>query len=141
MLGGVKSVNGLFYATGHYRNGILLAPITGEIIAEAIVGDSSENYSHQRLIVELAGKDRLPAVYPGRGFAEKGGLLSYGVDPTDLYRRAAADIAEILRGANPGDIPFYQAQRFELVINLTTAKALGIAMPATLLAGADEVIE
>lgn len=106
-----------------------------------IVGSSSENSSSARLIVELAENARLPTIYPGRWFAERGGLMSYSADYPDLNRRAGADIAQILKGANPGEIPFYQATRFELVINLKTAKTLGLTVPQSLLARADAVIE
>jgi putative ABC transport system substrate-binding protein len=93
------------------------------------------------LIVELASKYRLPAVYPFRYHAEAGGLLSYGVDALDLVPRAADYIDRILKGAKPADLPVQAPTKFELVINLKTAKMLGLDVPATLLARADEVIE
>jgi putative tryptophan/tyrosine transport system substrate-binding protein len=96
---------------------------------------------HLRLIIELAGKYRLPAVYPFRYHAEAGGLLSYGVDALDLVPRAADYVDRILRGANPGELPVQAPTKFELVINLKTAKALGLEVPQSLLARADEVIE
>ena len=96
---------------------------------------------HLRLIIELAGKYQLPAVYPFRYHAEAGGLLSYGVDFLDLVPRAADYVDRILRGANPGELPVQAPTKFELVINLKTAKALGLDIPPSLLAGADEVIE
>jgi putative tryptophan/tyrosine transport system substrate-binding protein len=96
---------------------------------------------HLRLIIELAGKYRLPAVYPFRYHAEAGGLLSYGVDALDLIPRAADYVDRILRGANPGELPVQAPTKFELVINLKTAKTLGLTVPPTLLAQADEVIE
>ena len=96
---------------------------------------------HLRLIIELAGKYRLPAVYPFRYHAEAGGLLSYGVDALDLVPRAAVYVDRIIRGANPGELPVQAPTKFELVINLKTAKALGLTVPSTLLASADEVIE
>jgi putative ABC transport system substrate-binding protein len=106
-----------------------------------IVGSSQENSVNGRVIVELAEIARLPTLYPGRWYVEQGGLMSYGADLPELYRQLGADIAEILKGAKPGDIPFYQPMRFELVINLKTAKALGLVVPQSLLARADEVIE
>jgi putative tryptophan/tyrosine transport system substrate-binding protein len=106
-----------------------------------VVNDTPENYTYQRLITELAKNARLPAIYPSRSFTEAGGLMSYGADSLDLFRHAADQIAQILKGAQPGEIPFYQATRFELIINLKTAKTLGLAFPLTLLARADEVIE
>jgi putative ABC transport system substrate-binding protein len=96
---------------------------------------------HLRLIIELAGKYRLPAVYPFRYHAEAGGLLSYGVDALDLVPRAADYVDRIMRGANPGELPVQAPTKFELVINLKTAKALGLTISPTLLARADEVIE
>ena len=96
---------------------------------------------HLRLIIELAGKYRLPAVYPFRYHAEAGGLLSYGVDALDLVPRAADYVDRILRGANPGELPVQAPTKFELVINLKTAKALGLDVPPSLLARADKVIE
>jgi putative ABC transport system substrate-binding protein len=89
----------------------------------------------------LIGAARLPAIYPFPEFVEAGGLMAYSFDFAELIRRAASDIDAILRGANPGDIPFYQPSKFELAINLKTAKALGLAVPTTLLASADKVIE
>jgi putative tryptophan/tyrosine transport system substrate-binding protein len=93
------------------------------------------------LIVALAIRHRLPAVYPFRFFVVSGGLMSYGVDPLDLHRRAASYIDRILRGANPGDLPVQAPTKFELVVNLKTAKDLGLEVPPVLLARADEVIE
>jgi putative ABC transport system substrate-binding protein len=96
---------------------------------------------HLRLIIELAGKYRLPAVYPFRYHAEAGGLLSYGVDAMDLVPRGADYVDRIMRGANPGDLPVQAPTKFELVINRKTANALGLSVPPTLLAQADEVID
>ena len=96
---------------------------------------------HLRLIIELAGKYRLPAVYPFRYHAEAGGLLSYGVDALDLVPRAADYVDRIMRGANPAELPVQAPTKFELVINLKTAKALGLDVPPSLLARADMVIE
>jgi putative ABC transport system substrate-binding protein len=121
-----------------YRS--VFATATGRVDA-LIVGDEPENYTHRRLIVELAERSRLPTVYPNRLFAEAGGLLTYGIDHADMLRYAASQIDRVLKGAKPGEIPFYQATKFELVINLRTARALGIEMPAAILARADEVIE
>jgi putative tryptophan/tyrosine transport system substrate-binding protein len=96
---------------------------------------------HRELIVRLTALHRLPAIYPFRYFATGGGLVSYGVSTVDLYRRSASYVDRILRGENPSELPVQEPIRFELVINLKTANALGIDVPPTLLANADEVIE
>jgi putative tryptophan/tyrosine transport system substrate-binding protein len=97
--------------------------------------------AHRGLIIELAAKQRHPAIYPFRSYADSGGLLTYGVDVQDQARRSAFYIDRILKGARPGDLPVQAPTKFELVINLKTAKALGLAVPQTLVARADEVIE
>jgi putative ABC transport system substrate-binding protein len=89
------------------------------------------------LIISLADRWKIPTIYPYRYFAEAGGLMSYGVDVTDLFRRAPEYVARILRGANPGDLPVQAPTKFEMVINLKTAKALNLPVPKILLAGAD----
>ena len=97
--------------------------------------------SYRREIISLADDYRLPAVYPFRFFAEVGGLLSYGVDLVDNYRRVATYVDRVLKGEKPSELPVQAPVRFELVVNLKTAKALGIEVPAMLLGRADEVIE
>src|SRR5258708_18801434 len=92
-------------------------------------------------LAELALKHRLPTMFAAKENVEVGGLMSYGVDRNDLARRAALYIDKILKGANPADLPVEQASKYELVINLKTAKALGLEIPPTLLTRADEVIE
>jgi putative ABC transport system substrate-binding protein len=110
--------------------------------AEGImVVDQEENIANLKLVVELAEKTRLPAIYPFKMFVEAGGLMSYGTDVSAFARRAADMVGEILKGARPGEIPIFQATKFELAINLKTAKALGLTVPPELLATADEVIE
>jgi ABC-type uncharacterized transport system substrate-binding protein len=97
--------------------------------------------SHSSEIVALAARFRVPAVYPNPSYAAKGGLIAYGIDSPDLFRRTAAYVDKILKGAKPADLPVQQPTKFALVINLKTAKALGLTFPQSLLARADEVIE
>jgi putative ABC transport system substrate-binding protein len=106
-----------------------------------IVTQAIWNYAHQPLIVDLAASARLPAIYPTRSFVDQGGLMSYGAVPAEAWRRAASAVVAILRGAKPSDIPYYQASRFELVVNLKTAKALGLTMPQLIMARVNDVIE
>ena len=95
-------------------------------------------FAERRRIVELAVKHRLPAIYPQKEFVDEGGLMSYGVDYVDLYRRAAVYVDKILKGAKPGDLPVQQATKFEFVINLKAAKQIGLTIPPDVLARAKQ---
>jgi putative tryptophan/tyrosine transport system substrate-binding protein len=106
-----------------------------------VVTRHAANYVNRQVIANFALGQKLPAIYPYKANALDGGMMSYAVDETDLFHRAAALVDKILRGANPADIPIEQPSKFELVINLKTAKALDLKLPTTLLATADEVIE
>jgi putative ABC transport system substrate-binding protein len=106
-----------------------------------IVLSSAAAAAHRKLIVALTARHRLPAIFPYRFFAAAGGLLSYGPEPADQVRRAAGYVDRILRGEKPGDLPVQNPVKHELILNLKTASALGLDVPPTLLATADEVIE
>jgi putative ABC transport system substrate-binding protein len=110
------------------------------ISALIVVGDAVF-HNERKLIVDLAAAKRLPGIYPEREYAEAGGLLAYGPNVPDNFRRAAGYVSRILKGEKPGDLPVEQPAKFDFVINLKAAKALGIDIPPMLLARADEVIE
>ena len=106
-----------------------------------IVNDIADHFPYRQLIVGLAETSRLPAIYGYREYVEAGGLMAYGSDLGELMRRMADDVHQILNGTKPGDIPIYQGTKFQFIINLKAAEALGLTLPPALLARADEVIE
>ena len=97
--------------------------------------------AHRAPIISAAARNNVPAVYSQSAFVRDGGLLSYGPDPVDLFRRAANYVDRILRGEKPGDLPVQLPTKFEMILNLKTAKALGLAVPPSIMLRADEVIE
>jgi putative tryptophan/tyrosine transport system substrate-binding protein len=117
------------------------ALITRERSEGLLVPESPSAWANLRLIVDFAARSRLPAVYPWRDFPAAGGLMAYGVDPPDVFRKAATYVDRILRGGNPAEMPVERPITFKLVINLRTAKALGLTIPPSLLARADQVVE
>jgi len=106
-----------------------------------IITPSGLTVAHRELIISLAARYRLPAVYPMRLFVAAGGLVSYGADTVDQHRRAATYVDRIFKGEKPSDMPVQMPTKYELLINRKTAEALGLRLPAALLARADEVIE
>jgi putative ABC transport system substrate-binding protein len=126
---GPNEFDGAFAAMAKERVGALL------VVSDVIFNN------HRTRLADLAAKGRLPAAYGNRESVEDGGLMSYGPSFLDLHRRAATYVDKILKGATPADLPVEQPTKFELVINLPKAKTLGLTIPPTLLARADEVIE
>jgi putative tryptophan/tyrosine transport system substrate-binding protein len=119
----------------------LIAGLAREERGGLLVLPENFNIVHRDVIITLATRYRLPAVYSYHFFTAIGGLMSYGIDPDDLFRRAASYVDGILKGAKPADLPVQNPNKFELVINLKTAQALGITVAPSLLGNADEVIE
>src|SRR5262245_317315 len=109
----------------------------GAIITQSII----PFFAERKRIVELAGKYRLPAIYPEKGYVDEGGLMSYGIDPTDLFRRAAVYVDKILKGAKPADLPVQQATKFEFIINLKAAKEIGLTLSPEFVSRANKVIK
>jgi putative ABC transport system substrate-binding protein len=136
---GVKAIAAVVHETGEIEAAI--ADMARESGGGLVVPPDNFSYVHRELIFALAARHRLPAVYPFRFMAREGGLVSYGVDLGETFPRAAEYIDRILKGTKPADLPVQAPTKFELVINLKTAKALGLEIPPTLLARADEVIE
>jgi putative ABC transport system substrate-binding protein len=117
------------------------AELGGKAHSGLIVMPDNFNTVHRKLIISSAERWQIPAIYPYRYFVEAGGLISYGVDVKDLFRRAPEYVSRILRGANPAELPVQAPTKFELVINLKTAKALKLDVPKVLLATADALLE
>jgi putative ABC transport system substrate-binding protein len=119
----------------------LFAAMANERPDALVISDVSENLTNAPLIVQLCESARLPTIALSREYAFLGALMAYGYDSSDLFRHQARIIDQILKGANPGEIPIYRSTKFELIINLKAAKALSITIPPSLLARADELIE
>jgi len=117
------------------------AAVTKDRANALVVFPDAVAFVHRTRILDLAAKHRLPAMYPYREFVDAGGLMAYGSSLADMFRRAAPYVDKILKGAKPGDLPVEQTARFELAINMKTAKALGLTFPPTILIRADQVIE
>ncbi len=113
----------------------------GERFGSVIVSSGAAFFPHRRRLAELALSHALPSIYTSREYAEAGGLASYGTHYPDLFRRAAGYVDKILKGAKPADLPIEQPTKFELIVNLKTARALGLTIPQSILVRADEVIE
>ena len=110
-------------------------------VGAIMMQSTRSNFAARKRIVELAGKYRLPAIYFQKEFVDEGGLMSYGADFDDLYRRAAVYVDKILKGAKPADLPVQQATKFEFIINLKAAKQIGLTLSPDLLARANKVIQ
>lgn len=117
------------------------ATIQRDGLSALLVHDQAENFTNRKLIVQLAREINLPVIYPYREYVELGGLMAYAVDLPDAFRHGARYVDQILQGAKPSDLPFYQQTRFQFLINLKTAKALKLNLATTLVGSADEVIE
>ena len=138
---GIQLIPGLLesYEEADYRN--LFGAMVQRRVDAVLFSDQAENFTHRRLIVELAETNRLPTMSPFIEIVEIGGLIAYAPDLKAPFRYLASCVDKVLRGENPGEIPIYQTAKFVLAINLKTAKALGLVIPASLVARADLVIE
>jgi putative tryptophan/tyrosine transport system substrate-binding protein len=123
------------------RNWKALAEIAQSAPDMLVILNDPFMFTHREAIVETAGRFRLPSIYGFREFVDDGGLISYGVSVTDTYRRAAVYVDKILKGEKPADLPVQLPTKFELVVNLRTAKAIGLSLTDSFLLRADEVIE
>ena len=119
----------------------VIEAIASEPNSGLVVAPTATTSVHRNLIIGLAARHRLPAIYPHRVFVTAGGLMSYATDDVEMYHQAASYVDRILKGTKPADLPVQAPTKYELVINLKTAKTLGITVPQSMLAAADEVIE
>jgi ABC-type uncharacterized transport system substrate-binding protein len=120
---------------------VAFSAMTRDRADAVVVANQPFQFAHRARIAELAAKHRLPAMYEARDYPDVGGLISYGTHFPDLFRRAASYVDKVLKGAKPADLPIEQPSKFELVVNLRTAKALGLTIPPAVLRQADQVIE
>jgi putative ABC transport system substrate-binding protein len=127
------------YDEAEYRR--VLGSIQRDQVDGIFISDEFQHYRYRMLVVQLIQQMRIPAIYPSRDQAEAGGLMAYSYDGDSALRRQVMQVVEVLHGANAGDIPYFQETRFQLVVNLKTAKELGLEIPAGLVAGAAIVIE
>jgi putative ABC transport system substrate-binding protein len=135
----VFPIEAVYWREDEYR--AAFARMAREGVDRVLVTEQNENWAYRRSIIALSNEFRLPAIYPDRMFVELGGLMSFGPAWIDFGKECGRIVSEIFKGANPANIPFSQPKRYELSLNLKTAKDLGIDMPPSLLAHADEVIE
>jgi putative tryptophan/tyrosine transport system substrate-binding protein len=135
----MQAPSGADVTAGHYTDAF--AVMTRDRPHALLVATDIRNYVARQLIVDFAAEQQMPAIYPWREGVTAGGLVSYGVDAADLFRRAAGLVDKIIKGSKPADIPIERPTKLELLINLKTAKTLGLTVPPTLLARADGVIE
>ncbi|MHB8534992.1 MAG: ABC transporter substrate-binding protein, partial [Sulfuricaulis sp.] len=136
---GIRLVPGKARDASQYQ--AVFAAFTRDRASALIVNLDPMFFTHRRRIADLAAARRLPAIAAFREFAEAGGLMAYGANLADMFRRSATYVDKILKGAHPGDLPVEQPTKFDFVINLRTAKSLGIAIPPSILLRADEVIQ
>ena len=136
---GIESIPIQVHSEADIEN--VIRKVASEPNSGLFVLPDSHNIVHRKRIIELTGQYRLPAIYYFRYFATDGGLISYGPDEMDLFRRTAGYVDQILKGARTSDLPVQQPTKFELIINLTTAKALGLTIPPGVLSIADDLVE